>query len=127
MTVTAPAGRHRFRLRMTRERLGPDITDAPTNTTALLANYPNPFNPETWIPFTLAELSSVTITIYDMRGVPVRELARGDLPAGRYSETGRAAYWDGRNEVGETVASGVYVYELRAGSRRELRRMVLLE
>jgi hypothetical protein len=126
-SIHAPAGTRRFRLRLTRERLGPDIADAPTRTTALLANYPNPFNPETWIPFTLAEMSSVAIAIYDTRGLPVRQISLGDLPAGRYSEPGRAAHWDGRNEFGETVASGVYIYELRAAGRRELRRMVLLQ
>ena len=112
---------------MSRERLGPDITDAPVHATALLANYPNPFNPETWIPFTLARSSSVTVTIYDMRGVRVRELSLGDLPPGRYSESGRAAHWDGRSDLGEPAATGVYVYELRAGGRRELRRMGLIE
>jgi hypothetical protein len=93
--------------------------------TRLLANYPNPFNPETWIPFALSEESDVTIDIYDIAGSPVRSLSLGRLPSGRYSHRDRAAYWDGRDTTGVPVASGVYVYELRAGNYRELRRMVV--
>ncbi|MBM3214008.1 tandem-95 repeat protein [Candidatus Poribacteria bacterium] len=93
--------------------------------TALLANYPNPFNPETWIPFSLADESAVTIRIYDAQGALVKTLDLGALPAGDYAERGRAARWDGANELGERVASGVYFYELRAGSFRETRRMVI--
>lgn len=85
------------------------------NTTALLANYPNPFNPETWIPYQLAEPASVTLSIYAVSGALVRTLDLGHQPAGRYHEQSRAAYWDGKNEVGESVASGVYFYTLTAG------------
>ena len=83
--------------------------------TALLANYPNPFNPETWIPYQLAESSVVTISIYSADGKLVRELGFGHLPAGIYHSKSRAAYWDGRNMLGESVASGVYFYRFTAG------------
>ena len=83
--------------------------------TALLHNYPNPFNPETWIPYQLAESGEVTIHIYAARGVLVRTLALGYQPAGIYQYRSRAAYWDGKNAVGESVASGLYFYTLTAG------------
>ncbi len=83
--------------------------------TALLPNYPNPFNPETWIPYHLAEPVDVTLTIYAASGVRVRTLALGHQATGRYQHRSRAAYWDGKNEVGEAVASGVYFYTLSAG------------
>ena len=83
--------------------------------TALLPNYPNPFNPETWIPYDLAEAVSVTLTFYDVRGRVVRTLALGHRPAGAYRTKARAAYWDGRNAQGERVASGVYFYTFTAG------------
>ena len=78
--------------------------------TRLLPNYPNPFNPETWIPYQLAKAAEVTVSIYSIDGKLVRRLALGYLPAGMYQRQSRAAYWDGNNEVGETVASGVYFY-----------------
>ena len=81
--------------------------------TALLPNYPNPFNPETWIPYRLAADSDVHISIYDGRGNLVRQLNLGSQSAGHYIDKGRAAYWDGRNEYAETVASGVYFYQLQ--------------
>ena len=84
-------------------------------TTALLPNYPNPFNPETWIPYHLAQAANVTLTIYDVRGGVVRTLRLGHQPAGVYQSRGRAAYWDGRNQIGEQVASGLYFYTLTAG------------
>ena len=93
--------------------------------TALLPNYPNPFNPETWIPFEIAEDADTTLRIYDVRGSLVRRLDLGRLAPGAYHSRGDAAYWDGRNDTGEPVASGVYVYELRAGSDRHARRMVV--
>ena len=80
--------------------------------TALLANYPNPFNPETWIPYQLAQSAEVTLTIYDMNGRLVRHLAMGHQAAGMYRSRTRAAYWDGRNQLGESVASGLYFYTL---------------
>ena len=87
--------------------------------TALLHNYPNPFNPETWIPYQLAEPAEVTLTIYAVNGTLVRTLALGHQPAGIYQTRTRAAYWDGKNEVGESVASGVYFYTLSTESTRD--------
>ena len=83
--------------------------------TALLPNYPNPFNPETWIPYQLAEPADVTLTLYDIHGRIVRDLELGHQRAGMYHTRNRAAYWDGRNAQGEPVASGVYFYTLKAG------------
>ena len=95
--------------------------------TQLLPNYPNPFNPETWIPYHLANLSEVTITIYDMRGTIVRQLNLGHQHEGYYTGRSRAAYWDGRNTVGERVASGVYFYQLQADGLSYSRRMVIVK
>lgn len=96
-------------------------------TTALLPNYPNPFNPETWIPYHLANASDVQITIYDMRGSIVRTLMLGHRTAGYYTDKNRAAYWDGRNNVGERAASGVYFYQLQADAISQLRKMIILK
>ena len=95
--------------------------------TALLPNYPNPFNPETWIPYHLANSSEVQITIYDTRGTVVRRLDLGHQREGYYTSPGRAAYWDGRNAIGERVASGIYFYQLQADHLSFLRRMVILK
>ena len=75
---------------------------------ALLPNYPNPFNPETWIPFDLSEASRVKLTIYNSAGQTARVLELGQLPAGSYRSRAKAAHWDGRNNMGEPVASGIY-------------------
>ena len=83
--------------------------------TKLLLNYPNPFNPETWIPYQLAKATDVTVSIYSVNGALVRTLALGHQAAGVYQTKSRSAYWDGRNEIGERVASGVYFYTLTAG------------
>ena len=95
--------------------------------TALLRNYPNPFNPETWIPYQLAEAAEVTLTIYDMNGRLIRRLAVGHQAAGMYKSRSRAVYWDGRNQLGEPVASGLYFYTLRAGEFTATRRMLILK
>ncbi len=95
--------------------------------TALLANYPNPFNPETWIPYQLAESAEVTLTIYDMNGQLVRRLSVGHQTAGIYRSRSRAVYWDGRNQLGEFVASGLYFYTLTAGEFTATRRMLILK
>ena len=95
--------------------------------TALLANYPNPFNPETWIPYQLAESAAVTLTIYDMNGEMVRHIALGYQAAGMYRSRSRAAYWDGRNQLGEFVASGLYFYTLTADDFTATRRMLILK
>ena len=97
------------------------------NQTLLLANYPNPFNPETWIPYQLARSSNVWITIYDTRGAIVRRLELGYRAEGYYRVRGRAAHWDGRNDVGELVASGLYFYQLETDAVSLLRRMVILK
>ena len=95
--------------------------------TQLLANYPNPFNPETWIPYHLANPSNVQITIYDARGTVVRQLDLGHQREGYYTNRSRAAYWDGRNAVGERVATGIYFYQLQADNMSLLRKMVILK
>ena len=96
-------------------------------TTALLANYPNPFNPETWIPYHLANASDVQVTIYDAWGGVVRTLDLGHQAAGHYTHRNRAAYWDGKNDFGESVASGVYFYTLTAGDFSATRKMLILK
>ena len=93
--------------------------------TALLANFPNPFNPETWIPYHLAKDADVTLTIYAIDGQVVRTLALGHQAAGIYQARSRAAYWDGRNALGEPVASGVYFYTLTAGDFTATRKMLI--
>ena len=95
--------------------------------TALLRNYPNPFNPETWIPYQLSESAEVTLTIYDMNGQLVRRLAVGHQAAGMYQSRSRAVYWDGRNQLGESVASGLYFYTLTAGEFSATRKMLILK
>ena len=95
--------------------------------TALHRNYPNPFNPETWIPYQLATPAEVTLTIYDMNGEMVRRLALGHQAAGMYRSRSRAVYWDGRNQLGESVASGLYFYTLTAGEFTATRRMLILK
>ena len=97
---------------------------APKETT-LLANYPNPFNPETWIPYQLAESTEVTLHIYSVKGALVRTLALGHQAAGMYQSKSRAAYWDGRNAQGEKVASGIYFYTLSAGDFSATRKLLI--
>ena len=101
-------------------------TTVPTET-VLLPNYPNPFNPETWIPYDLARDADVQIHIYDLNGESVRHLSVGFQTAGTYRTQARAAYWDGRNSIGELVASGVYFYSLQAGQVKATRRMVIIK
>ena len=95
--------------------------------TALLHNYPNPFNPETWIPYQLATPAEVTVAIYDMNGQLIQRLAVGHQAAGMYRSRSRAVYWDGRNQLGESVASGLYFYTLTAGEFSATRRMLILK
>ena len=95
------------------------ITVAAIRENALLANFPNPFNPETWIPYQLSKPTEVTITIYAVNGQVVRKLEFGHQPAGIYQNRSRAAYWDGKNAFGEPVASGVYFYTLSTESTRD--------
>ena len=93
--------------------------------TSLLTNYPNPFNPETWIPYQLARAANVSISIHAADGAEVRMLDLGHRPAGLYLQRSRAAYWDGRNTLGEEVASGIYFYTLSAGDFTTTRRMLI--
>ena len=95
--------------------------------TQLLANYPNPFNPETWIPYELATDTDVRITIYNTQGVVIRSLQFGHQSAGYYVGRDRAAYWDGRNALGEQVASGLYFYQLETDEMSLMRKMVILK
>ena len=95
--------------------------------TQLLANYPNPFNPETWIPYELATDTDVRITIYNTQGVVIRTLALGHQAAGYYTGRDRAAYWDGRNALGEQVASGIYFYQFETDEMSSMRKMVILK
>ena len=103
------------------------MTQTVVEQTSLLANYPNPFNPETWIPYHLANDTDVKIHIYDTRGSLVRRLELGHQQEGYYTSRSRAAYWDGRNEMGERVASGIYFYQLKAEGLSYLRKMVILK
>lgn len=93
--------------------------------TSLHANFPNPFNPETWIPYQLAVPAEVTLTIYNMNGGTVRRLEIGHQAAGLYRSQSRAAHWDGRNQRGELVASGLYFYTLKAGEFTATRKMLI--
>ena len=93
--------------------------------TALFPSYPNPFNPETWIPYQLAKPADVTLTIYAVNGQVVRHLPLGHQPAGMYQSRSRAAYWNGKNEQGEPVASGLYLYTLTAGDFSATRKMFI--
>ena len=94
---------------------------------ALLQNFPNPFNPETWIPYKLAQNASVTVRIYNLKGQSIRTIELGPKTAGTYLAKNRAVYWDGRDNVGEKVASGMYFYMLKAGEFMSTRRMVIIE
>ena len=105
----------------------PAAAAAVPNTTALHPNYPNPFNPETWIPYQLQKSADVQISIHSQSGVLVRELSLGYQRAGQYMSRSRAAYWDGRNQLGEPVASGLYFYTLTAGDFSATRKMLILK
>ena len=95
--------------------------------TVLMANYPNPFNPETWIPYQLNRASEVSLSVYSSEGKLVKQIDLGLKPAGNYQTTERAIYWDGRNTNGESVSSGVYFYRLQAGNFSQTRKMVILK
>ena len=94
--------------------------------TVLFQNYPNPFNPDTWIPYILAEKSRVVVGIYDSTGRLIRKLDLSTKPAGVYLSKEKAAYWDGCDNAGESVASGIYFYTLYAGSFRETKKMAII-
>jgi len=95
--------------------------------TKLLPNYPNPFNPETWIPFQLAEPANVVISIYNVRGQLVRKIELGEMSAGVYVNRNKAVYWNGRNDWGEKVSSGLYFYRLEAGDFSAVRKMAIMK
>jgi len=99
----------------------------PADSNALLQNFPNPFNPETWIPYQLREINEVTVHIYNPAGKLVRRLDLGQKPAGIYTDRDRAAYWDGKNESGEEVSSGIYFYTMQAGDFSAVRKMIILK
>ena len=113
------------RFEVTETQAAPTVQVTLPDKNALLANYPNPFNPETWIPYQLAAPADVTLTIYAVGGELVRTLALGQQPGGMYQSKSRAAYWDGRNEHNEPVASGLYFYTLTAGEFSETRKMLI--
>ena len=96
-------------------------------TFSLEQNFPNPFNPETWIPYQLKEPAEVVIRIYDAKGGLVRTLDLGQRAAGFYLGRTRAAYWDGHNDAGEKVASGIYFYQIKAGDFSAARKMIIVK
>jgi hypothetical protein len=108
-------------------RAHPEVYAAIPDRTELLQNYPNPFNPETWIPFQLSDAGEVNIRIYNLSGELVRKLELGRREAGSYTARERAAYWDGRNQFGERVASGVYFYHIQTSDFNATKRMVILK
>jgi len=103
------------------------ILQATPEESSALQNYPNPFNPETWIPYNLAQDAQVTINIYNISGHLVRGIDLGKKPAGYYNSQSRAAYWDGRNQIGEIVSSGIYFYTVQAGDFIATRKMLLMK
>ena len=107
--------------------LAPAAPNAVPRETRVRQNFRNPFNPDTWIPFELSEDARVKIEIHDVTGRLVRTLDLGHRPAGYYLEKSKAAYWDGRNEAGESVASGIYFYQFTAGDFSAMKRMVILK
>ncbi|MBT3271441.1 hypothetical protein HN371_30155 [Candidatus Poribacteria bacterium] len=100
--------------------------EPPPAASRLLSNYPNPFNPETWMPFELAEEASPVMEVYTVDGHVVRLIRLGRLPPGRYVGRGRAAYWDGTNAHGEATASGTYFYRFTAGTYQETRKLTVV-
>ena len=101
--------------------------DVTPEKTELLANYPNLFNPETWIPYRLAEAAEVAVTIYDSHGGVVRAIDLGRQTSGVYTDRSKAIHWDGRNDAGEQVGSGLYFYHLQAGDYSRTRRMLIVK
>ncbi|MBI1927480.1 T9SS type A sorting domain-containing protein [Candidatus Poribacteria bacterium] len=118
--LALPQGEHKITIRLKPRELPPTVSK-------LLPNFPNPFNPETWIPYQLSEENPVTITIYNVEGKKVRTLSLGFKLSGYYLTRDKAAYWDGRNTSGEPVASGVYFYTLKAGKFTDTRKMLILK
>jgi hypothetical protein len=119
-TYQIPPGTREIQLVLSRKPIKPSEP-------MLLQNYPNPFNPETWIPYQLTDAAEVSLTIYDMHGRIVRQLNLGRKTAGVYLERGKAAYWNGRNDLGERVSSGLYFYRLKAGNFSAVRKMTIVK
>ena len=92
-----------------------------------MQNFPNPFNPETWIPYQLKEDAEVTIWILNAKGKIIRKLDLGQKPAGIYVNQEMAAYWDGKDSQGTPVASGVYFYSIKAGSLNDVKKMIVVK
>jgi hypothetical protein len=107
-------------------QLGKPVSLYPLNT-ALLQNFPNPFNPETWIPFRLAKDADVTIRIFDIRGQEIRTIHLGQRPAGYYDTKGKAVLWDGRDSYGQEVSSGIYFYNLTAGTFSATKKLTIIK
>ena len=122
-----PNKSHGIRLAIELLRHYLSIADRNVKETKLLPNYPNAFNPDTWIPYQLSEESTVAVKIYDVSGHLVRTIEVGHKPMGYYLTRERAVYWDGRNKNGEPVSSGVYFYTLNANNYTETRRMVIVK
>ncbi len=95
--------------------------------TALLPNYPNPFNPETWIPYHLAQDSNVIIRIYNIKGELIRTINLGEKNAGVYTSRNKTAHWNGRTQTGEGAASGIYYYTIQTSNFTATRKMVLVK
>jgi hypothetical protein len=108
------------------KKINGEVRVIPSNF-ALLQNFPNPFNPDTWIPYKLASDSLVSVSIYNAKGQLIRTLPLGYQNAGVYVTKGKAAYWDGRDNVGERVSSGVYFYTLQTGKFISTRKMVIVK
>lgn len=105
----------------------PQLSESIPDKTDLLTNFPNPFNPETWIPYQLANDSEINITFYDSHGIIVRYIPLGIKPAGYYTDKSRAAHWDGRNAFGEPVSAGIYFYQLNTRTLSILKKMVIIK
>ncbi len=122
-----PEKSHNVKIAIQFLRLWLENANRSVSETKLLPNYPNPFNPETWIPYQLAEATDVSVKIYDVSGRLVRVLSVGFKPVGYYLTRERAAYWDGRNEIGESVSSGVYFIRFVAGAFAATQRVVIVK
>jgi hypothetical protein len=111
---------------LTTTKIDGSVTVLPEHT-RLLANFPNPFNPDTWLPYKLAQDANVAIWIYNQKGQIIRTIDLNQQPAGTYVTKDRAVYWDGTNNLGESVASGAYFYTLQAGKFTATRRMLIIK
>lgn len=116
-SIKLPSGKHVVTITL-RDRI--------PEKTAVFQNYPNPFNPETWIPYQLSESGNVVVSIYDVSGRLVKKLDIGHKDAGIYISREKSAYWDGKNEVGEQVSSGVYFYQIQSGKFSKMMKLVII-